>query len=231
MSDTEVRPKSGAQIGVPAPTVRHSDGEGASGGPQSHRRRAALSTIIRGGLAAMVATLTRPSTTHAHQDEPRTVRLTPFAEPVAAAPVPDMDRAEALLLELAGILPHLSERDVSNVNHVLDQVFRATEGGPDRVAARLADDPLEVGPGNRVHDRIDREQAAERRAAITHAEVVARYATAYHAGGTNAGIEVRAELARTYGEGLGAAIAGAAFDLYLHELKHTGCQWPACDDD
>jgi hypothetical protein len=68
---TEVRPKSEGQIGAPAPVLRPLSTESAAGacGPESRTRRAALSTIIQGGLAAMVATLTRPTPTHAHQDE------------------------------------------------------------------------------------------------------------------------------------------------------------------
>jgi hypothetical protein len=83
-----------------------------------------------------------------------------FAAP-APADVPLIDRAEAPLLELAAILPRLDERDMCNVGHNLDVLYRASEGGPERFAAWLADDPLAIGEGNRICDELDRLDALE----------------------------------------------------------------------
>ena len=140
----------------------------------------------------------------------------------AAAAILDIDRAERLCLELRDVMLRLDDRHRSNIGHVLDLMSRAgglTEAGASEALAEIEE---HVGPGNRVHDRIDRQEAAEKRAAVTHAALVARYAAAYHAGGIDAGTAIRAELAEAHGEDLGHAIAGAAFDLYLHELYHDG---------
>ena len=141
--------------------------------------------------------------------------------PVDAAPDLTIDRAEQLILELLGIVPALSGRDRSNVSHVLELTTAAIGQAEPQCFEALAEAVAYIGPGNRVHDVIDREIAARRRAAVTHAAVVARYAAGYHAGGVDAGTVIRDELAGRYGDDLGKAIAGAAFDQYLHALYHV----------
>ena len=175
-------------------------------------RRRALRT---GGLAAIAASLLGTTTT---------------APGAGQTPAPTIDEAERLIVDLARILPHLSKRDGSNVGHVPDQLGRAAGSSARHLAQAVADALEDIGPGNRVHDRMDRDVAAEKRAAVTHAAVVARYAAAYHAGGTNAGTEIRAELASAYGNDLGRAIGDAAFTRYLHELHHDGPRAGCCAD-
>jgi len=102
---TEVRSASGAQIGF---------------GPRPRVSGAALSTLIRGGLAAVVATLARPSTTHAPRDDPRVLRVVPAPDPPPAAPT--IARAEALLLEVEAILLHLDDEARIDVLVELDRL-------------------------------------------------------------------------------------------------------------
>lgn len=143
---------------------------------------------------------------------------------VGAQPAPTIEDAERLILELAGILPHLSTRDASNVSHVLDELGQAAGSRADLVAGAVADALADIGPGNRVHDRMDQDIAAARRAAVTHAMTVERYAERYADGEVGSVfIAIRQELVATYGEDLGEAIADAAFHRYLHDRHaHSG---------
>jgi hypothetical protein len=92
--------------------------------------------------------------------------------PPAANDVPLIDQAEALLLELAAIIPQLSDRDVCNVGHNLDVMYRASEAGAEAFTEVLADDPMLIGEGQRICDVMDREEALE-------AEAVERLEGAY----------------------------------------------------
>jgi hypothetical protein len=181
--------------------------------------------IAAGALATLAATV---------------AGLLPAANAEAAPPplvptVPSIDQAEALLVELCGILPHLNERDLSNMSCVLDQLSMATGGTGESFLAHLAENPLEIGPENRTHDRIDAEIAAARRAAVTHADVVARYAATYKTGEVGqVGTMIRSELCEAYGEDLGSAIAEAAFRLSLHQKYHVrvaSADCESCNED
>src|SRR4051794_6640392 len=144
--------------------------------------------------------------------------------PVDAQPIPTIDEAERLLVDLAGIIPSLSTRDASNVSHVLDELGQAAGSRADLVAGAVADALADIGPGNRVHDRMDQDIAAARLAAITHAMTVERYAERYADGEVGSVfIAIRQELVATYGDELGQAIADAAFHRYLHDRHaHSG---------
>lgn len=179
----------------------------------------------------MVATLARPSTTHAHQDDARQFEAgtSPLANP--ATEVPPIDRAEALLVDLRDTLLLMGSRDRSNVCQNLDILYRAAELRDDMFVEALASEPLQIGPGSRVMDLCDQDDAAQKRAAITHADVVAEHAQAYHAGGIDAGTAMRKKLAEQYGDDLGHAIDRASFALYCHQLYHVGREYPQCCED
>jgi hypothetical protein len=75
---------------------------------------------------------------------------------LAVTAAPDIDRAEALLLEIRDIILRLDERHAGDVGHVLNLMGRAAglaEPGFSEVLAKIDE---HVGPGNRVMDRIDR---------------------------------------------------------------------------
>lgn len=169
----------------------------------------------------MVATIARPSTTHAHQDETRTPRF--VAHQTAAGTAPTIDEAERLIVDLARVIPYLGERDGSNIGHVLDQLGQAAGSREDLVAEAVADAIADIGPGNRVHDRIDREIAAAKRAFLTHAAVVERYAASYR-------YEIREELYAAHGEELGKAIADAASHQHQHDTYGHGGNPATCED-
>ena len=63
---------------------------------------------------------------------------TTTAPAVAAEPFSTIGHAEALILNLAGILPRLTDRDRSNVSHVLDRMADAATS----LAARLLVSPV-----------------------------------------------------------------------------------------
>lgn len=169
-------------------------------------RRTALTTI---GATMMTALTLTP-----------TVLADPELPP--AATVALIDQAEGLLLAVRDLAGRLSSRDASNLSHGLERLADALVGGPARYAAWLAEDGrLDVGPGQRIHDQIDAQEEAERRAAVTHAPIVAAYAAVYHTGEVGrVGTAIRAELAEIYGEQLGHAIDGAAFHLAMHRQYH-----------
>ena len=153
--------------------------------------------------------------------------------PVAAEHAPTIDHAEALLLEIIDIIPHLSERDRDNICHVLDL---AGQAGPLRDFAESLEDARDaIGPGNRLHDVLDRTEAAIRRAVVTHPRVVGvveEYAARYRAGEVGqVGTMIRAELYPAYGDELGEAISSAAFHTALHQKHgHGGGSLADCSD-
>jgi hypothetical protein len=148
-----------------------------------------------------------------------------------AADVPLIDRAETMLVELQSIMLQLDERDRFNLGVNLENMAQLGEVSKERIQSILDDYPLMIGPGNRMWDVMDADDEAERRAAITHAPVVARYASRYHAGGTDAGTAIREELIETYGDDLGHAIARAALSLHLHQKHHDGRDPATCCAD
>lgn len=182
------------------------------------------SVIRAGGLAALAATV---------------VGLRPSAAVVAApapADIPWIDQAEALLVELCGILPHLDERDLSNVSHVLDRLGTMTESDGAGFVQQLVEDPLEIGPGNRIHDQMDREDVLTRQVAVTHAAVVASIADILDAGDrgrmyseTDAVRRARQEALARYGREIGGAIDRAAFRLHMHRKYHDPGDAASCE--
>src|SRR4051812_35428636 len=72
---------------------------------------------------------------------------------VAAGLAPTIDRAEALLLEIYAIVPHLSPRDQSNLGHVLEITGQAAGLREDLFAEALEEARGYIGSGNRVHDQ------------------------------------------------------------------------------
>lgn len=181
-------------------------------------RRAAIRSGTLGALAASVAGLL-PSTP---------------APALAAPELPLIDRAEALVLQLEALLLAMTERDRNNLGQLLDMMGQAAGRRDDLVAEGLEDMHAYIGPGNRVHDQMDAEEAAQRQAAVTHPAVVARFADVIDAGDGAAGqygvtTTVRQDAQAEYGDKLGLAIADAAFDLHLHRLYHGGGDAVSCE--
>jgi hypothetical protein len=79
---------------------------------------------------------------------------------LAAAPVPLTDQAEALLVEIARVFPRLTERDRSNVGHVLEHLATASACVDAEFAEGIEQAMSYAGPGRRVHDRMDGHAAA-----------------------------------------------------------------------
>ena len=98
-------------------------------------RRHALQT---GGLAAIMAGLLGTATTPA----------------VAAEPALLIDRAEALLLEVAEILSQMGERDQNNVGQVLVELGYAAGLRADLIGDAIDQALTYIGPGRRVMDQI-----------------------------------------------------------------------------
>jgi len=76
-----------------------------------------------------------------------------------AADVPLIDRAE-VLLEFVAMIVQLDERNLCNVNHDLDVLYRSSEGSAEDILANLATvGPLAIGEGQRICDLMDAEEA------------------------------------------------------------------------
>jgi len=87
------------------------------------------------------------------------------AAPEPAPPVendlPLIDQAEALVLQLEGLLIQMTERDRNNLGQIADMMGVAAGRRHDLVADALEDMHAYMGPGNRVMDQIDRDEAEE----------------------------------------------------------------------
>ena len=143
------------------------------------------------------------------------------------SPAPTIERVEALIIELCGIVPHLSPRDMGNVAQLLDELGEIDAATRDEVMAAIRATLAYVGPGNRVHDRIDRREAAARQASVTHAAIVERYARRYAVMRLGESSEIHSELVERYGDDLGRAIEDAAFHWHLHDLYHAASVNPS----
>lgn len=81
---------------------------------------------------------------------------------VAAVPVVSLiDQAEELVLQLEGLLIQMSDRDRNNLGQLADMLGQAAGRRDDLVAEALQDMRSYMGPGNRVMDQLDRDEAEE----------------------------------------------------------------------
>lgn len=167
-------------------------------------------------------------------DRPADVGAVPLPLADTNPPAATIERAENLIVQLCDILPQLSVRDLSNVSIVLERISRMSQGDGQGFVRQLAEDPLDVGTGNRPHDQMEREINLARTVVVTHAAIVAHYADDMDgAKGTPAehtiGSAIFAETADKYGYEIGLAIQNAAFEVHLHRKYHGAGDPLACD--